>query len=147
MAANRDDTEAIAPRKRLDPFDPDRGDASGEELLRTLGWVIRTACLVVAFMLFGLGVYYAIQVFQQLRVLIAEPQGAEGAVASIAQLIDADHLVIQQAQGEPVKLGRIAAYVILLATYVVWMWVPLGIMSVTGRLLLAALQRQTEKQR
>lgn len=105
------------------------------DLVRTIGLVFRGAALFVVLGLFLFGAYYAVDVFLHLGALVKSPADAAGPVDQVAEIIDAPQLVIST-QGQVVNVGRLAAFVLYGFGLLLWAWVPLTIMSVSGRVLL-----------
>ncbi|MFO0819341.1 MAG: hypothetical protein U1A77_15450 [Pirellulales bacterium] len=127
-----------------DPFVPrhPQGTASdvghhapAVDLVRTIGLVFRGLALFIVLGLFIFGAYYAVDVFLHLGKLVKNPADASGPIDQVAEIIDAQQLVIGT-QGQTVNVGRVAAFALYGVSIVLWAWIPLSIMSVSGRLLL-----------
>ena len=100
-------------------------------------WLVSYAvCLFILIGLFIFGCYYAASVFTRVGQLIADPTKAADAVDSIATMIEADAMLIPLDQRESIPVGRGIAILLLAGGYVIWAWIPLKILAVSGELLL-----------
>lgn len=121
-------------------------ERSSEDTLRTLETMLRGACIVVAFGVFLLAAYYAIHVFVQIGKLVDDPAVARKSVDTIATMIDADKISVPAQNGKEVAAGRSVAYGLMLLTYILWMWVPLILLKVSGHIILKSLPTRQAKQ-
>ncbi len=105
------------------------------DILRAMGMMFRGLAMTAVFLLLLCGAYYAIDVFRQIGALVNNPATGKAAVDSLAEIIDAPQLSFP-VNGKSVGFGKVAAVIILGIGYLLWAWVPLTILSVSGRLLL-----------
>ncbi len=75
-----------------------------------------------------------------------DPSSIKEQVLQINDLIDGDQLNFGD-PANPVAVGRTVSMVILGLIYLVWAWIPLLLIGVTGRVLLQGLtqRRETEQ--
>jgi len=121
-------------------------ERSNDDVTRTLETLLRVACIIVSFGVFLMAAYYAIHVFVQVGKLVDDPAVASKSVDAIATMIDSDKLKLPARDGKTVDAGRSVAYGLMLFTYILWMWVPLVLLKVTGHIILKSLPaRQVKK--
>ncbi len=120
-------------------------ERSSDDVTGTLETMLRAACIIVSFGVFLMAAYYAIHVFGQVGKLVADPAVASKSVDAIATMIDADKLKLPARDGKTVDAGRSVAYGLMLITYVLWMWVPLVLLKVTGHIILKSLPARQGK--
>jgi hypothetical protein len=128
---------AVPPVKSRLPAVPDTEfnvDLPG--MIDSVSHLLRGVVLIGIFALLVTAAYYSLEVFQRLGQLVQDPAVARPAVKSIADMIGAEQMVIQQ-QDKTFHVGDVAAYVLLLATYLLWIYVPATIISVCSRVLLS----------
>jgi len=128
-----------------DEMDFDRGRSS-DDIAGTLETLIRAACLVVAFGVFLLATYYAISVFVEVGKVVKDPTLASKSVASIAQIIDADKINVPARDNKTVPTGKSIAYGLMLCGYVLWMWVPLVLLKISGHVILKSMPAWRSRQ-
>ncbi len=122
-------------RSHLKESQPDEADAA--EMLHSLARLL--CCLTGTFVLL-LGVYCGWQVFRHIETVVTDGKPLESAVDSIATLIDAESMVIDnQQQGVKANYGRSLAVVILWLFYLLWIAVALGFLNTGGGLIARAL--------
>lgn len=125
------------PRERVDetirPERPDLGRSDPIEMLATL---IRGICLVGVFLLLFVSACLALQVFFHIGRLITDPASVQSAVRGMAQIISGDQLVIRGGNDNRLEIGNLVAVVLLLFTYVLWLYVPVTLIWVCSRILL-----------
>jgi hypothetical protein len=112
------------------------------DLVDTLAAILRGATVVGVFVLLVVGIYLAIDVFHAVGKLILDPAEAESAVAAIGELIDGENLVIAWDEENPTPLGNLIAFILLLVCYLIWLYVPATIISVSGRVLLSSVRQR-----
>jgi hypothetical protein len=118
-------------RPQLKELRPDESDPS--EVLRSFA---RLLCLLTGAVVLVFGVYCTWQVFQHLQAVVTDGKPLESAVDSIAALIDAESMVIDnQAQGVKANYGRSLAVVILWLFYSLWIALALGLLKAGGGLV------------
>lgn len=131
------------PSEQVETLENGSSDAIGaDDLLNIFAALLRGLCLLGAFLLFCVGAYFGLVVFSHLRLTIMDPESAKTSVDTIAELIDAPKLSISPPNGETIQFGRLVSFVLLLACYVIWLCVPMGIMSTAGRILLRGFDRR-----
>ncbi|MFO0906012.1 MAG: hypothetical protein U0939_23595 [Pirellulales bacterium] len=106
------------------------------DLFRSLGHLVRMIVMGVLFVLLLYGVYYALEVFTQVGGIVKDPQQIKQPIEKLTEIIQGEQLVVP-VEGEKMPLGRVVAVVLLGFGYLLWAWIPLLIISLAGRLLLA----------
>lgn len=124
--------ETLIGGEESDP-DPEERNVGGDEW-RSWGR------LVIKFLMCGLlffGCYHAIAVFSAVGGVIKDPATWDEGVTAMGVLIGADALSFASSGSEQVQIGRLAATGVFFLLHFFWAWIPLKIISVAGRLLLA----------
>ena len=99
-------------------------------------------CFVGGTVVLVLGLYCSWQVFKQIEAVVTDGKPLESAVDSIAILIDAESMVIDnQEQGVKARYGRSLAVVILWLFYLLWISLALGFLRSGGTLLATAFSK------
>ena len=128
-------------RPHLKESRPDEPDVT--EMLRSTA---RLLCCLTGIVVLVLGVYCGWQVFKHIEAVVTDGEPLEFAVDSIAKLIDAESMVIDnQEQGVKAKYGRSLAVVILWSFYVLWIALALGFLKSGGSLIATAFSNGRKK--
>ncbi len=106
------------------------------DLFRSIGTLLRLLVVAVLCLMLLYGVYCAIDVFGQVGGLLKDPARLKEPVDSLATIIHADQLTVT-INDEKVGFGRVVAIVLLGFGHLLWAWIPLLIISVSTRLLIA----------
>lgn len=112
------------------------------DVVDTLAAILRGATVVGVFVLLVVGIYLAIDVFHAVGKLIQDPAGTKSAVAAIGELIQGEELIIAWDKENPTPMGDLIAFILLLVCYLIWLYVPATIISVSGRILLNSVRQR-----
>ncbi|MBN81695.1 MAG: hypothetical protein CMJ70_16305 [Planctomycetaceae bacterium] len=105
-------------------------------LLATLADLLRALCLCSVFVLFALGTWHTLSVFQAFGKIVQNPTILSESVDAISQMIDAETLTIRIAGELPLQPGKVLAFLLLFGWYLVWALLPIQIVAVCSRILL-----------
>ncbi len=128
------------PRGSMERHDPAVASPS-VDLLPSLLAVVRVGCLLGISLLLAIGVYYSLVVFGQLTTLVRQPDSADESLNQVAEMIQADRLSFSPQPGERIEPGRLVAFFCLFMLYGLWAWLPVQIVYVCGRVLLAGFSQ------
>ena len=113
--------------------------SESDSLLAALADFLRGVCLCCVFLLFAIGAYYTLSVFQEFGKVAQNPASISESVDVIAKMIDAEKLGFQiagQPQGQSVQPGKALAFILLFLWYLIWALIPIQIVAVCSRVLL-----------
>ena len=127
--------------------DPISARPSGDEIpgfefgdmIAGLGHLLRGTCLVGIFTMLVIAAYFAVQVFFRIGALVSDPATAQESVAAIGRIISADKLRFQPPGQDPIEVGDLVSFLLLLFCYVLWLYVPATLISVCSRVLLRSI--------
>ena len=105
-------------------------------LLATLADLLRALCLCSVFVLFALGTWHTLSVFQAFGKIVQNPTILSESVDAISQMIDAETLTIRIAGELPLQPGKVLAFLLLFGWYLVWALLPIQIVAICSRILL-----------
>ena len=105
-------------------------------LLATLADLLRALCLCSVFVLFALGTWHTLSVFQAFGKIVQNPTILSESVDAISQMIDAETLTIRMAGELPLQPGKVLAFLLLFGWYLVWALLPIQIVAICSRILL-----------
>jgi hypothetical protein len=112
-------------------------------MLRSSG---RLLCCLAGMFVLGLGVYTGWQVFKHIEAVVTDGKPLESAVDSVAKLIDAESMVIDNPQqGVKANYGRSVAVVILWLFYLLWISLVFGFLKAGGALMALAFSSGRKK--
>ncbi|MEE3372075.1 MAG: hypothetical protein VX346_22265 [Planctomycetota bacterium] len=110
-----------------------------DNLLATLADFLRGVCLCAVFVLLAFGTYHTLSVFQAVGKIVQDPTILSESVDTISELIDAEKLsfrVAGQPPDQSLQPGKLLAFLLLSAWYLVWALLPIQIVAVCSRILL-----------
>ena len=120
---------------------PDEPDVT--QMLRSTA---RLLCCLAGIVVLVLGIYCGWQVFKHKEAVVTDGKPLESAVDSIAKLIDAESMVIDnQEQGVKANYGCSLAVVILWLFYLLWIALALGFLKSGGTLIATAFSNGRKK--
>ena len=105
-------------------------------LLASLADLLRALCLCSVFVLFALGTWHTLSVFQAFGKIVQNPTILSESVDAISQMIDAETLTIRIAGELPLQPGKVLAFLLLFGWYLVWALLPIQIVAICSRILL-----------
>lgn len=106
----------------------------------------RLLCCLTGIVVLVLGLYCGWQVFKHIEAVVTDGKPLESAVDSIATLIDAESMVIDnEAQGVKADFGRSVAVGILWLFYLLWIALALGFLKSGGALIATAFSKGRAK--
>jgi hypothetical protein len=117
-------------------------------IVDAIAMVTRGLCLVGVFALLVVSACLAVSVFYVIGSLIRDPATAKNAVNAIAELISADKLAVAFAGDERLEFGNLVAFLLYLFCFLLWLYVPASLITVSSRILLGSLaQKKTQPQK
>ena len=123
--------ESRPPTAGPQPYEP--------ESAGMLRGIARFLCCMAGIVVLCLGIYCGWQVFEHVEAVVTDGKPLKSAVDSIANLIDADSMVIDNPeQGVKANYGRSLAVVILWLFYLLWIALSLGFLKAGGTLIAAS---------
>ena len=105
-------------------------------LLATLADLLRALCLCSVFVLFALGTWHTLSVFQAFGKIVQNPTILSESVDAISEMIDAETLTIRISGELPLQPGKVLAFLLLFGWYLVWALLPIQIVAICSRILL-----------
>lgn len=119
-------------------------ESGSGDLVRGLDVFFRGLTLSVLVIVMICGVYYAIEVFGRIGGILSDPKQVETAVGDVARMVESDKMKIEYEPNKTFEPGRALALVLLGIGYLVWSWIPIQIVAVTGRVLLSMTKKPPE---
>jgi hypothetical protein len=116
--------------------------AEGVGIVDAIAMLIRGLCLVGVFVLLIVSACLAVSVFYMIGALIRDPAIAKDSVASISELISAEKLTFAYGGDEQFEFGNLVAFLLYLFCYLLWLYVPASLITVTSRILLGTLAQK-----
>lgn len=113
--------------------------SESDSLLAATAAFLRGVCLCCVFVLFAVGAYHTLSIFQAFGRIAQDPAIISDSVDVIAEMIDAEKLnfpVAGQPQGQSLQPGKALAFLLLSAWYLVWALIPIQIVALCSRILL-----------
>lgn len=110
-------------------------------IVDAIAMVTRGLCLVGVFVLLVVSACLAVSVFYVIGSLIRDPSTAQNSVNAIAELISADKLTVAFAGDDRLEFGNLVAFLLYLFCYLLWLYVPATLITVSSRILLGALAK------
>ncbi len=104
---------------------------------------LRWGTQILGCALIVIGVYWAFHVFSVVLQAVRDPNSLQPAVTSMAQLIDAEQLVLTLGT-EKIALGKPLAVAGLLPWYAIAAWIALAILTAGGKLVSAVSHERRE---
>lgn len=117
------------------------------DLAPLLTTVLQALCLVAFFVVLLVGTYYALLVFLELGKFIKNPATAKEAVEAVADHIDADRLSFGADPESSFQPGKLIAFVLYLFLFILWFWIPMALIALSGRVILRSLPGRGDKVR
>ncbi len=114
-------------------------------IVDAIAMVTRGLCLIGVFVLLVVSACLGISVFYMIGGFIRDPSIAQDSINSIAELISAEKLTFAYADDQLLEFGNLVAFILYLFCFLLWLYVPAALITVSSRILLGTLNQTKQR--